>query len=227
MEETITPLTQSPIPADHLATVSVTDKVVEWFVIGGPVVWILAIFSVIALTITLYKIWQYSVLGVWRSAIPMKYFAELGQGKASATRFQTSRHPVVRVMAAALDQEANVKPDSALLREEIQRVAAAQLQSLRAMLKPLELIAALSPLLGLLGTVLGMISAFQQLESLGSQVDPSALSGGIWQALLTTAVGLIVAIPALIAHNWFERSIELCGHHMGDSVTRLFTVKTP
>ncbi|WP_245627021.1 MotA/TolQ/ExbB proton channel family protein [Gynuella sunshinyii] len=225
MEESVTSLTQTPIPTDTLAAASSTEKVVEWLTIGGPVVWILMLFSVIALTITLYKVWQYSALGVWRYNTPAKYLSELGKGKAIASRIQASRHPVVKVMATALDHNANIKPDSPLLREEIQRVAAEQLQSLRAMLKPLELIAALSPLLGLLGTVLGMITAFQQLESLGSQVDPSALSGGIWQALLTTAVGLIVAIPALIAHNWFERTIEICGHHMGDSVTRLFTTQ--
>jgi biopolymer transport protein ExbB len=56
-------------------------------------------------------------------------------------------------------------------------------------------------LLGLFGTVLGMVEAFRQLELAGSQVDPAVLSGGIWQALLTTAVGLAVAIPAVLAHN--------------------------
>ena len=72
----------------------------------------------------------------------------------------------------------------------------------------LEVIAGAAPLLGLLGTVLGMIEAFKQLEMAGSQIDPSVLSGGIWQALLTTAAGLIVALPALIAWHHFDRGLE-------------------
>jgi biopolymer transport protein ExbB len=68
-----------------------------------------------------------------------------------------------------------------------------------------------------------MIQAFQRLEMAGSQVDPAILSGGIWQALLTTAAGLIVAIPVVLAHAWLERKVERCGHGMEDAVTQLFT----
>ncbi|NJB66476.1 biopolymer transport protein ExbB [Desulfobaculum xiamenense] len=65
-----------------------------------------------------------------------------------------------------------------------------------------------APLMGLLGTVLGMIDAFSRLASAGSGVDITTLAGGIWQALLTTAAGLTVAIPALLAHSWFRRQLE-------------------
>jgi biopolymer transport protein ExbB len=97
------------------------------------------------------------------------------------------------------------------------------LHELRAFLRPLEVIATLSPLLGLLGTVLGMIVAFQQMEAAGRQVDPTVLSGGIWQALLTTAVGLAVAIPVVAVHSWLERKTDRVAHHMNDAVTRVFT----
>ena len=72
-------------------------------------------------------------------------------------------------------------------------------------LPSLEIIAQVSPLVGLLGTVIGMIDSFNELELGGSLVDPSILAGGIWTALLTTAMGLIVAIPALISHYFFEK----------------------
>ncbi len=65
-----------------------------------------------------------------------------------------------------------------------------------------------APLMGLLGTVLGMIQAFSRLASSGNAVDITILAGGIWQALLTTAAGLSVAIPALLAHRWFVRAQE-------------------
>ena len=82
-----------------------------------------------------------------------------------------------------------------------------QIRKIEFLLPSLEIIAQVSPLLGLLGTVIGMISSFNQLEIGGSLVDPAVLAGGIWTALLTTAVGLIVAIPSLIAHYFFEKKL--------------------
>ncbi len=78
----------------------------------------------------------------------------------------------------------------------------------RTSLRPLEVISACAPLLGLLGTVIGMIEAFATLSSAGSDINPSLLAGGIWKALLTTAAGLIVALPALISWHIFDRNIE-------------------
>jgi biopolymer transport protein ExbB len=66
-------------------------------------------------------------------------------------------------------------------------------------------IAATAPLFGLFGTVLGMIEVFQKLAALGGRADVALLSGGIWVALLTTAFGLLVAIPSLLAHHYFSR----------------------
>jgi biopolymer transport protein ExbB len=68
-------------------------------------------------------------------------------------------------------------------------------------------IAALAPLLGLFGTVLGMIEVFQRLAALGGRADVALLSSGIWVALLTTAFGLLVAIPSLLAHHYFSRLV--------------------
>ena len=75
-------------------------------------------------------------------------------------------------------------------------------------LPSLEIISQTSPLIGLLGTVIGMIDSFNQLELGGSVVDPSVLAGGIWTALLTTAMGLIVAIPALVFYYFFDKKIS-------------------
>jgi len=116
-----------------------------------------------------------------------------------------------------------VQHDETMVREEVSRIAKNHIARLRSWLRPLELIASLSPLLGLLGTVLGMIEAFRRLESAGNHVDPALLSGGIWQALLTTAVGLVVAIPVLLAHQWLDRRVDNCTHHMEDLTTRVFT----
>ena len=68
----------------------------------------------------------------------------------------------------------------------------------------MDTVAQLAPLLGLFGTVLGMIEAFQSLQTAGAGVDPSLLAGGIWVALVTTAVGLAVAMPTSMVLSWFE-----------------------
>ncbi|MFZ5585473.1 MAG: MotA/TolQ/ExbB proton channel family protein [Thermodesulfobacteriota bacterium] len=72
----------------------------------------------------------------------------------------------------------------------------------------LALIANIAPVLGLLGTVFGMIRAFMAVEQMGARVDPAALAGGIWEALITTAVGLCVALPATIGHSYLSNRVE-------------------
>ena len=89
-------------------------------------------------------------------------------------------------------------------------------------LRGLELAVTIGPLLGLLGTVTGMIGAFQALQVAGAQADPATLAGGIWQALLTTAAGMAVAIPAQIALSGFEAVVDRLRHDMEDAATRIF-----
>ena len=95
----------------------------------------------------------------------------------------------------------------ALKEQEIETLLQKKYLSSQKFLPSLEIIAQVSPLIGLLGTVIGMIDSFNELELGGSLVDPSILAGGIWTALLTTAMGLIVAIPALISHYFFDKKL--------------------
>jgi len=94
------------------------------------------------------------------------------------------------------------------LETEAWRIARLVVDKLGDYLKVLEVVATVAPLIGLLGTVLGMVEAFKAMEIAGANVDPAVLSGGIWKALSTTAAGLIVAIPAFIIHSWFDRKTE-------------------
>jgi biopolymer transport protein ExbB len=95
-----------------------------------------------------------------------------------------------------------------IVEEEVGRVALGRLHELQRGFRALDAIAQISPLLGLFGTVLGMIEAFRQLQGAGSAVDPSILAGGIWVALLTTAAGLAVAMPVSLMLTWFETRVE-------------------
>jgi biopolymer transport protein ExbB len=88
-------------------------------------------------------------------------------------------------------------------------------------LRGLATVAALAPLLGLLGTVIGMIRAFMVIEGQGSNVSPALLAGGIWEALLTTAAGLTVAIPCLMFHNLFQGRIERVEGELSRMATEL------
>lgn len=100
-------------------------------------------------------------------------------------------------------------------------IAGELIRRMETSLKGLATIAALAPLLGLLGTVIGMIRAFMVIEGQGASVSPSLLAGGIWEALLTTAAGLTVAIPCLVFHNFFQGRIEQVEGELGRLATEL------
>jgi len=218
---------QAPPPTDSQVAASLSSAVEQLGTLleaGGPVIAILGLLSVFALTVALVKLWQFAQLRIGDNGPVAKALRCWYQGAPEAALDAVADRPqpvaqVVRIAIAGLHRGV----DPALLREELVRVAGAKLEQLRSWLRALEVIGTLSPLLGLLGTVLGMIAAFRQLEAAGSQVDPSLLSGGIWQALLTTAVGLAVAIPVVLMHSWLERRVERCGHAMEDAMTQVFT----
>jgi biopolymer transport protein ExbB len=175
---------------------------------GGPILYLLLIISILALTLIIAKLIQFWMLRIYGQGFvePVLYAWRNGRNGEALDILGSQRNPVARVLEVALHGSAGEAPREELLKEEITRVAGLQLDNLRSGLRPLALIANISPLIGLLGTVLGMINAFQALQNAGNRVDPSILSGGIWVALLTTAAGLIVAIPAAAVNpvRWFR-----------------------
>ena len=191
---------------------------------GGPIIVILGVLSVISLAIIIVKLFQFTALRVGDHRFVEKAARMLQNGeRQKVLDFVARRRGVIaRVMEAALRGRI-MSSDERHVREEVERVARAKLDGLERGLPLLSLIATISPLLGLLGTVLGMIEAFQQLENAGDRVDPAILSGGIWEALLTTAAGLSVAIPSAAFFTWLQRSVEVAGQHMEDAATRVFT----
>lgn len=201
------------------------DQVVALIQAGGPVVMILIGFSVVALAIIFVKLWQFgrSHVGDRKTARrALRLFRDGRTADALALASKT-RNPAAQVLALAINGQRRGLPET-IVREEAFRFGGDMLELLRTGFRPLEVIASLAPLLGLFGTVLGMIDAFQRLEAAGNQLNPAILSGGIWEALLTTAVGLAVAIPVIIVHNWLDRTVESLTHEMDSVVTQVFTV---
>lgn len=191
---------------------------------GGPVVIILIIMSIIALAIIMYKAWQFHILKLSNRKL-LSHVLDLykrGENEKALQLSGESINPVMQAMHKAMQGRQGKLPEE-LIREEVQRYGSDALFELRLGFRPLEVIASLAPLLGLLGTVLGMIEAFKQLSAAGSKVNPAILSGGIWEALLTTAVGLIVAIPVVALLNWLERRVDQVAHDLENYVTQIFT----
>lgn len=193
---------------------------------GGVVVWILLGFSWAALTIVLVKLWQFLRQRIWRRGWIDEAIDALraGQRESALTRARAEAGVFGRVLAIAIQEHGRSDLPDDGLREEVTRAGDVELAGLEGHLRGLDVIATLAPLLGLLGTVLGMIRAFMQLEQAGSRVDPGMLSGGIWEALLTTAVGLAVAIPTSAALAWLESQVDGVRRRLGDAVTRVLTL---
>lgn len=170
--------------------------------LGGPVVLLLGAISVLVLAVVLYKLWQFSTSGVGRHKALQDAVAAWDNGDRSSARhhLDNSRSYLRPVITMALDGQT----DAARLDAE----AETRFAKLESGFRLLDSVAQLAPLLGLFGTVLGMISAFQALQEAGTQVDPSILAGGIWVALLTTAVGLAVAMPTALVLSWFEARMD-------------------
>lgn len=183
----------SPLPLEAGTTTELTpaaqgleqpaNAIVDFLSIGGPVLWVLALLSVATMALVLAKIAQFAI---------------------ARTGSKSRRGGLGIVKAATSDAIETHNADRTYAEDAGRRAARGIMRPLEGGLGTLGMIAMLSPLIGLLGTVMGMIDAFQALENASSTVDPSLLSGGIWIALLTTAAGLVVAIPATLAHGWFE-----------------------
>lgn len=176
---------------------------------GGSVVAILLLMALIALTVFLVKCLQLWKSGVFFSSAQHRSEQLISSHKdqlASAKSVSKRPFEAEKITSTIISLvNANKRKSAAA---EASRLFEQHHGNLRSHLSILELIASLAPSLGLLGTVLGMIEAFQAMELAGREVDPSVLSGGIWQALLTTAVGLSVAMPTIVMLSWLNRRLE-------------------
>lgn len=203
------------------------DRAMDFLIQGGPSIWAIAALSVATLALILWKVWRYILIGAWSRKTSNRAVQLWENGGANAALEIVSRRRSFRsrLTTAALHARLDL-PDEAA-REETGRVAKRLLGQAAGGLRALELIATIAPLLGLLGTVLGMISAFQALQQAGSKADPSLLAGGIWEALLTTAAGMAVAIPASAALTWFEAVIDALRQDLEDLSARIFIAPLP
>ncbi|MGI9303959.1 MAG: MotA/TolQ/ExbB proton channel family protein [Gammaproteobacteria bacterium] len=173
---------------------------------GGWIMFPIIICSIIALAIIVERFWTLQR----RRVIPDHLVAQIWQWTRNATLTKEQvkglreGSPLGRVLAAGLDGR---DIDRGTMKEKIEETGRHVVHELERFLNALGTIAAITPLLGLLGTVIGMIKVFSVITAVGVG-DPGELAGGISQALLTTAAGISVAIPALIFHRFFRARID-------------------
>lgn len=189
---------------------------------GGPIIWILAVLSVISGILIVVKLFDLkgAASGMDRRARAIELWQSGDRDNAQA-QVQGGTAPADRVLQFAMSCLAQ-GIDRSVMDAELTRRGNSEAADMSRYLRTLEVIGMVSPLLGLLGTVLGMIQSFQELELARGAANASVLAGGIWQALLTTAAGLIVAIPATLSANLFSSKVDRASHLMEDSVSRLY-----
>ncbi|TNE46530.1 MAG: MotA/TolQ/ExbB proton channel family protein [Deltaproteobacteria bacterium] len=143
------------------------------------------------------------------------------QYNAAISECESHEHPVAHVLSRATDVY-HERPDR--VAAEAERVGLLEIERYERFLPLLSFIAQVAPLLGLLGTVIGMVKMFLGLQSAGlGNVNASQLASGIWQALLTTAAGLIVAAPTLAAHLYLSTRVDHFRTQLRDAVERFLT----
>ena len=175
------------------------------FGLGGVMMLPLGICSVLTLTVIFDRLWflRSGRLLPGKALRVVREQAEENPGQPSKLAPE-NKHPVGRILRHGLDL---LPTTSGHLQEALRDQAHRERHTLERGLTTLEVIAGIAPLLGLLGTTLGMIEVFQNLALAGPGRN-EALSRGISEALLTTVLGLGIGIPALVAHSLFARKIE-------------------
>lgn len=170
----------------------------------------LALLSFFAISIGLYKFGQFARLGVGRRKDAEKILDDWLNGRvAEALQAAGKRRSVLSRVLQAVFSGIQARPNDVSYAEEISRqTAIIELATMSERMRSLDMVVQAAPMLGLLGTVVGMIDAFGALSVAEGAVDPTALASGIYLALSTTAAGLSIALIAFFMATWFESRID-------------------
>ncbi len=173
---------------------------------GGLLMWPIILCSIIAMAIIAERFWSLRQSKIAPRNLVARVWQWEKVGHLDAKRIQDLREssPLGMILAAGL---VNRKHSREIMKEGIEEVGRHVAHELERFLNTLGTIASISPLLGLLGTVIGMIKVFTVITAHGVG-DPSVLSEGISEALITTAAGLSVAIPSLMFHRYFRGRVD-------------------
>lgn len=188
-------------------------NLLELFLKGGLVMWPILLCSFIAVAVIIEKFIVLQRAKVDPRPLLTKVRSALSHNdtKAALDACTAVKAPIGGILKNGI---LHLPKGEAAVKEGIESAAKVEIFHLEKRLSLLANVAAISPMLGFLGTVVGMVIAFQTIEHLGGNADASTLAGGIWEGLLCSAFGLVVGIPALFFYNVFVASITRLVHDL-------------
>ncbi len=174
---------------------------------GGVLVIPILLCSVLAFAIFCERTIRFAKMRSRGSGLAEKIAALLvtGDRQDALKTAEESDSPIGRVLARAMEVRDD---DREMLETVIVNAIDEEVRNLSSYVQALATIGNIAPLLGLLGTVIGMIKAFMVIQEMGGKVNAAVLAGGIWEAMLTTAIGLAVALPTMVAHSFLLAKID-------------------
>lgn len=175
-------------------------NIIDIFDKGGVVIWVLLAYSFIAMVIVVERLLHFALMQKPGKEFEVKLCEAVSNNNLKET-LAVKKGPEIRLLQGIYDASLkNIKD----LKSVASRYGSAELQSMERGFRTISILGHTAPLLGLLGTIIGMIKAFMVIELAGGQVNAQVLAGGIWEAMLTTGVGLAVAIPILLLLHLLE-----------------------
>ncbi len=179
----------------------------EIFLKGGFIMWLILATSIVGLAVVIDRFWvlRKARINVPAFMVRIRGFIKKKDISGAISYCMEEKSPVANIVRKGLKK---YKYGHDRVKEAIENAGSQEISKLEKGLTILATVAGIAPLLGFLGTVTGMIQAFMTIQDLAGAANPSDLAGGIWEALITTAFGLIVGIPALAFYNYFLSAVK-------------------
>jgi biopolymer transport protein ExbB len=194
----------------------------DLFYKGGPLMYPLLVGSVLMVAVVIERGFRFFGTGLSRKTIEsVKTNIIRGDYEKAAQNVEGENSPVAEIIKKALEHR---KSAGESIENELSIRGDEILRGFNRNLHLLELIGKIAPMIGLLGTVMGMVEAFQKMAFVRNLVDPSMLASGIWEALITTVAGLFVGIPALVFHHLYMNKVKAIAFsmkHIGEEIVTL------
>jgi len=177
------------------------------FLKGGSIMWPILLCSIIGLTVIIdrYIVLHKAKINIPAFMVRIRGLIKKKDISGAISYCMEEKSPVANIVRKGLKK---YKLGHERVKEAIENAGSQEISKLEKGLPVLATVAGIAPLLGFLGTVTGMISAFMTIQDLQGQANPADLAGGIWEALITTAFGLMVGIPALAFYNYFLSAVK-------------------
>ena len=182
-------------------------NLLDIFLKGGFIMWPILLSSIIGLAVSIdrFIMLRKAKINVPAFMVRIRGFIKKKDISGAISYCMQEKSPVANIVRKGLKK---YKYGHDRVKDAIENAGSQEVSKLEKGLSVLASVAGIAPLLGFLGTVTGMIQAFMTIQDLAGAANPSDLAGGIWEALITTAFGLIIGIPALALYNYFLGSVK-------------------